>query len=396
MTRRSWWIAALLFLSTLLNYFDRQILSLVSPVLRVEFALTARQYSLLLNAFLLGYTSMQFVAGWVVDRLGAKRGLMFAMMWWSAAGTAAAATRSTRQLALCLFLMGIGEAANWPTAVKAIQEWFPPPKRAFAVGFFNAGSSAGAVLAPFVVSRLTLHYSWRAAFLACGVLAVLWIGPWRFLYSEPPFRTEVRAAGAGFDFLRDRRAWGLILARFFADSVWFFYVFWLPDYLTRVQSLSLKALGAIAWIPFLAAGVGNFAGGAMSGYLIRRHVGIVPSRLAVMGASALVMASGAAIRYCHSASVAIALISFIVFAYSAWAANVLTLPSDIFPSNTVATVTGTCGTLAGAGGILTTFLAGHVIDRYSYGPVFLGLSCLPLIAFSCSLLVNSSHERRSA
>lgn len=393
MTRRSWWIAALLFLSTLLNYFDRQILSLVSPVLRVEFGLSAKQYSLLLNSFLLGYTSMQVLTGWVVDRLGARRGLMFAMLWWSAAGTAAAATHGPRQLAVCLFLMGIGEAANWPTAVKAIQEWFPPSKRAVAVGFFNAGSSAGALIAPFIVSRLTLHYSWRAAFLTCGVLALLWVGPWRLLYHEPPFRSEVRRSGGGFVFLKDRRAWGLILARFFADSIWFFYVFWLPDYLTRVRMLSLQSMGAIAWIPFLAAGIGNFAGGGMSGHLIRRGIGVVPSRLTVMGASALVMALGVGIPYCHSATLAIELISVIAFAYSAWAANVLTLPSDIFPSNMVATVTGTCGTLAGAGGILTTFLAGQVIDRYSYGPVFIGLSCLPVFAFSCSLLAN---QRRPA
>lgn len=390
MSKRSWWIATLLFLSTLLNYFDRQILSLISPVLRVQFALTAKDYSFLLNAFLLGYTSMQFLAGWVVDRLGARRGLMFAMLWWSAAGTAAAATHGPRQLALCLFLMGVGEAANWPTAVKAVQEWFPPNKRAMAVGFFNAGSSAGAVLAPFIVSRLTLHYSWRAAFLACGLLALLWIGPWRLLYTEPPFRAEARARAGGLSFLADRRAWGVFLARFFADSIWYFYIFWLPDYLTRVQSLSLKSLGAIAWIPFLAAGIGNFAGGYASGYLVRHNRPVVQSRLTVMAASAFVMALGAAIRYCHSAGVAIALISLIVFAYSAWAANVLTLPSDIFPPSIVATVSGTCGTLAGAGGMLSTFLAGRAIDRYGYSPVFIGLSCLPICALACSLLSRSS------
>jgi len=387
MHKRSWWIAALLFFSTLLNYFDRQILALVSPVLRVQFALTAQQYSFLLNAFLLGYTCVQFFAGWVVDRLGAKRGLILAMIWWSAAGTAAAGTKTPHQLALCLFLMGVGEGANWPTAVKAIREWFPPELRAIAVGFFNAGSSAGAVLAPFIVSRLTLHYSWRAAFLACGALGLLWLGPWIWLYREPPFSAfQEKSAATDFGFLRDTRAWGLILARFFADSIWYFYVFWLPDYLTRVQSLSLKSLGAVAWIPFLAAGLGNFAGGALSGQLIRRNWPVVRSRLTVMWGSALIMALGVVIRYCHTASGAIALISVIVFAYSAWAANVLTLPGDIFPPGIVATVTGTCGTLAGLGGILTTYLAGRTIDQYSYGPVFVGLSCLPLMGASSTLL----------
>lgn len=387
MSKRSWWIATLLFLSTLLNYFDRQILSLVSPVLRVELSLTARQYSFLLNAFLLGYTSMQFIAGWIIDQLGARRGLTIAMLWWSAAGTAAAFAHRSQQLAFCLFLMGVGEAANWPSAVKALQEWFPPNQRAIAVGFFNAGSSIGAVVAPIVVSTLTLHYSWRMAFLLCGLLALLWIGPWLFLYDQPPFRSEIRSSAAGrFGFLANRRAWGVILARFFADSIWFFYIFWLPDYLSHVQGLSLQVIGAVAWVPFLAAGVGNFAGGIASSYLIRRLKRIVPARLAVMAASALVMSSGMAIQYCHSAPVALTLISIIVFAYSAWAANVLTLPSDIFPSDVLATVTGICGTVAGIGGMATTYLTGRVIDSYSYGPVFIGIGCLPLLALACSLL----------
>jgi MFS transporter, ACS family, hexuronate transporter len=398
MTRRSWWIAALLFLSTLLNYFDRQILSLVSPVLRVQFALSARQYSHLLNAFLLGYTSMQLIAGWIVDRLGAQLGLMLAMLWWSAAGTSAAFIKNPQQLAVCLFLMGLGEAANWPAAVKAIGEWFSPDKRAVAVGFFNAGSSAGAVIAPVVVSALTQHYSWRAAFLTSGVLALLWIGPWCLLYANPPRRAESRAVVMpSLTFLRDHRAWGVILARFFADSIWYFYIFWLPDYLTRVQSVGLSSLGAIAWIPFLAAGIGNFAGGAASGYLIGRYKGVVKARLTVMAVSALIMACGAAIRYCHNPFLAIAFISIILFAYSSWAANVLTLPSDLFPPAVVATVTGAAGTVAGLGGMLTTFLAGRVIDRYSYGPVFLELSCLPLLAFGCSLLVHvGSPSKRTS
>jgi len=287
--------------------------------------------------------------------------------------------------------MGVGEAANWPTAIKAIQEWFPPARRAVAVGFFNAGSSAGAVLAPFVVSRLTLHYSWRAAFVACGALGLLWIGPWWIVYRRPPGGPVLepvlrRKISGGFEFLRNRQAWGIILARFFADSIWYFYVFWLPDYLSHVQSLSLRAIGATAWIPFLAAGIGNFAGGAASGFLIRMWRDVVSSRLTVMAVSALVMMFGAGVRNCHSPLLAIGSISVIVFAYSAWAANVLTLPSDIFPPAMVATVAGASGTAAGLGGIVTTYLAGRVIDRYSYGPVFIGLGCLPILAFAFSLL----------
>jgi ACS family hexuronate transporter-like MFS transporter len=392
MKQRNVWIAVLLFFATLLNYFDRQILALISPVLRDRFSLSAQQYAHLFTAFLLGYTAMQLIAGWIVDRLGARLGLMLAMLWWSAAGTAAGFARSPRQLAWCLFLMGIGEAANWPSAVKAIGEWFSPATRATAVGFFNAGSSAGAVIAPVVVTALTQHYSWRAAFFACGFLALLWIGPWRLLYVRPPqILKQETLAQPRLAYLRDRRAWGVILARLFADSIWYFYIFWLPDYLTHVQSVGLARLGAIAWIPFLAAGLGNFVGGTVSGYLMRRRWPAVESRLIVMGFSALVMAGGATIRYCGTPSLAILVISIVVFAYSCWAANVLTLPSDLFPPEVVATITGACGTVAGLGGILTTSLAGYVIDRYSYGPVFWGLSCLPVLGFGCSLLILRSN-----
>lgn len=387
MMARRWWIAVLLFLSTLLNYFDRQILSLISPVLRVDFSLTAHQYALLLDAFLLGYTSLQFFAGWIVDRVGARNGLMIAMIWWSGAGAVAAAARNPQQLAFCLFLMGVGEAANWPSAVKAIQEWFPSEKRAAAVGLFNAGSSVGAILAPLVVSRLTLNYSWRFAFLCCGVLGLLWVGPWRLLYRRTPTAPAPAERSKGnFSFLADSRAWGVILARFFADSIWFFYIFWLPDYLSRAQSLSLRAIGSTAWIPFVAAAIGNFAGGSASGFLIRRGMRPAAARVLVMGAAALVMSTGVAIRFCHSAAPALALISVAVFAYSAWAANVLTLPSDIAPASAVATLTGTAGTLAGLGGVLTTFVTGLVIDRFSYGPILLALAVWPLIAFGFCLL----------
>lgn len=396
MARKRWIIAALLFTATLLNYLDRQVLALVSPVLRVSFSLSATQYALLLNAFLFGYTIMQVLAGWAVDRMGARKGMLLAMTWWSIAGAAAAAARNPLELAGCLCLMGAGEAANWPTAVKAIQEWFPPATRAIAVGFFNAGSSAGAVLAPLIVTSLTIHFSWRVAFLFCGGLGLFWIAPWRSAYSQPPFNAQAPVARLTYrtNFLLDKRAWGIILARFFGDSIWYFYIFWLPDYFTHVLSLSLAAIGGIMWIPFLAAGLGNFVGGWMSGALISKQYGVVRSRLIVMGTSALVMSTGAGMRWLHAESLVIVIISLVVFAYSAWAANILTLPSDIFPATHVATIAGAAGTFAGIGGMLTMWLTGHVVDHFSYGPVFLGLGCLPLLAFGCSLLADGGSRHR--
>jgi MFS transporter, ACS family, hexuronate transporter len=369
----------------------------VSPILRLRFHMSASTYAHLLTIFLLGYTISQFVAGRLADRLGARRGLLLAMLWWSSAGLLAATSNTLGQLGSFLFLMGIGEAANWPTSVRAIREWFPAKRRAVAVGYFNSGSCAGAVLAPIVVSALTLRYSWRVAFAVCGCIGFLWIIPWSLSYSKKtPFGDEgIGPATPISEIFRDRRAWGVILARFFGDPIWYFYIFWLPDYLSRVRGFSLREIGMTAWMPFLAAGIGSFVGGFASGHLIRK--GSIPSsaRLVVLGLSAAVMVAGTVISYCHGASLTIAIISLVIFAYGIWAANILTLPSDIFPVSAVATVVGASGTGAGLGGMLTMLVAGQVIDHYSYQPVLWGIGMLPLIAFACSLLAARSSRHSS-
>jgi ACS family hexuronate transporter-like MFS transporter len=193
----------------------------------------------------------------------------------------------------------------------------------------------------------------------------------------------------------DVRVWGVILARFFGDSIWFFYIFWLPDYLSRVRGFSISIIGLTAWIPFLAAGLGNVAGGSISGALIRRGVPAARARLRVMLVSAAAMVFGAGVWFCGNPAGAIALISFVVFAYSSWAANVLTIPSDLFAADAVATTVGFSGAAAGLGGMLTTLLAGIVIDHYSYEPVFLGLGLLPICASACALLTLANKQQTS-
>jgi ACS family hexuronate transporter-like MFS transporter len=401
-TNRKWWIAGLLFTATLLNYLDREVLSLVNPVLRKELSLTATGYSHVLTAFLLGYTFGQLLVGRAIDKIGARRSLLLAMIWWSTAGIAAATSHTAVQLSIFLFLMGLGEAGGWPSSVKAIQEWFPAKERALAVGFFNSGSSAGAVLAPVVVSAIALHYSWRAAFLVCGSIGFLWILPWLIAYPRssrfnPSQDTVASNETPPLSFLlRNRRTYGVVLGRFFCDSIWYFYIFWLPDYFSRVRHFSLHQIGMTGWIPFLAAGLGNLAGGYCSGWLLRRGLRASSSRLVVMAGAALAMSTGIGIWFCKSPMASIALISFVVFAYSCWASNILTLPSDIFSSRAVATVVGFSGMAGGLGGVLTTLMAGWMIDHYSYLSVFVVLALLPLIASACSLLSWRSNESKES
>ena len=397
--QRRWAIATLLFLATLLNYLDRQVLSLVSPVLRRDFGLTATGYSHIVTAFLLGYALTQLFAGRVIDRVGPRLSLLVAMLWWSAAGMVTATAHLVIQLGALLLLMGVGEAVSWPASVKAIQECFPPKDRAVAVGYFNSGSAVGAVLAPFFVTSLALRYSWRVAFVVCGLIGFLWVVPWLIVY---PARSKmVRCTSSELNrtgrpplalLATDVRMWGVILARFFGDSIWLFYIFWLPDYLSRVRGFSMSIIGLTAWIPFLAAGLGNVAGGSLSGILIRRGVPAAKARLSVMLVSAAAMVLGPGVWFCSNPVGAIALISFVVFSYSSWAANILTLPSDLFASDAVATTVGFSGTAAGLGGMLTTLLAGRVIDHYSYEPVFFGLGLLPVCAGACALLTLARRQ----
>jgi len=389
---RRWVIASLLFAATLLNYVDRQIVSLISPILKLEFGISATTYSHILTAFLLGYTLMQSAGGRLADRIGSRRGLMVAMVWWSTAAILAASSRNAVELGLFLLLMGIGESANWPISVKTVQEWFAPKERGLAIGFFNSGSSIGALVAPIFISIVAIHYSWRLAFILSGAMGFVWVIPWLMafpsgVHSQPTISARIPAVPM-LSLMRNRKVIGLMMARFFGDPVWIFYIFWLPDYLSRVRHFSVALIGASAWIPFLAAALGNLAGGFASGFLMRRNIAPPLSRSRIMGVSALIMVSGIFVVLLKSPWAALALISLVTFAYSSWAANVLTLPADLFPTTQTATAVGFSGTAAGIGGILTTLLIGQLIDRFSYGPVFVLIGCLPVFAYASSLLMT--------
>ena len=384
-----WSIAALLFSATLLNYLDREILSIISPVLRVQFNLTATAYSHLLTAFLLGYTILQPFTGLFVDKAGAKRGLMLAMFWWSGAAMMAAASRNAGQMSLFLFLMGVGESANWPASVKAVQEWFAPKERAIAIGIFNCGSSIGAVAAPFIITALTLRYSWHAAFVVSGLLGVLWIVPWLLLFRQEGEQRIDRSSYATGErqswltILRMRNTLALMGARFFADSLWVFFVFWLPDYLSRSRHFSLARIGMTAWLPFFTAALGNLVGGYFSGLLIRRGMPARKARLRVMSIAAIVMLFGGTVSFVSNSLAALGVIGLTTFAYSCWAANILTLPSDLFENRQIASVVGFSGMAAGAGSIFIMLLVGAAIDHISYIPVLTCVCCLPILGLIC-------------
>ncbi|MCW5978187.1 MAG: MFS transporter [Bryobacteraceae bacterium] len=394
-----WWIAGLLFLATIINYVDRQALSVLAPLLRDEFGMSNTDYSRIVSAFMLAYLIMQTGSGRLMDWVGTRAGFSLCIAWWSAAAMLHAAARSALSFGLFRFLLGLGEAGNWPGGVKAVSEWFPARERAFAIGFFNSGSTLGAVIAPPLVAWLAIHYGWGNAFLITGALGFVWLALWLPLYRTPDRHPWITAPE--LDHIRSgresaglaerirwvrlfsyRQVWGLVLGRMLADPVWWFYVFWLPEYLKRERQFSLAMIGYFAWIPFLGATVGCLVGGAASGWLIRRGMPVLRARKTVMFASAVLMMSGIPAVLATDANVAIALITVATFAYSTWAANILTLPADLFPPGIVASVSGLSGTGAATGGMVFTLVIGAVVDRFSYLPVFTAAGLMPLAAFA--------------
>jgi ACS family hexuronate transporter-like MFS transporter len=401
-----WWLAGLLLAATVINYLDRQTLSVLAPLLRDLFRMSNTDYSRVVFAFMLAYTVMQSGSGRILDGLGTRRGFSLTILWWSAAAMLHAAANSALHFGLCRFLLGLGEAGNWPGGVKAVSEWFPARERAFAIGLFNSGSCLGAVVAPPLVSWIALTWSWRVAFLLTGALGFLWLVAWVILYRRPeehPWVTEeerahilsdAEGAESGkvrwLELFRYRQAWGLVLARMLADPVWWFYVFWLPEYLRRERDFSLAMIGYFAWIPFLTADLGNFVGGGLSSWLVKRGWPVLRARKAVMFWSAAVMIVALPAVLTASGAWAVALISVATLAYSSWAANILTLPADLFPREVVASVSGLSGTGAGIGGMTFTLIVGAVVDRFSYVPVFTAAALMPLAA--ATIILRSIHR----
>lgn len=394
-----WWIIGVCFLGTTVNYIDRMCLAVAAPAVCEEFHFSNTDFATILSAFMAAYTLMQCVSGAIVDRVGVRWGMALFAAWWSVAGMLHALGRGIWSFRACRFLLGMGEAGNWPAATKAVSEWFPARERGLAVAIFDSGSGIGGVVATPLVAWLVLHYGWRFAFLATGALAALWLVGWLWIY-RPPERHE-RITGEELNLLLTNRpgdapesgpsskwlsllasrgVWGIILGRMLTDCVWWFYVYWLPKYLADARGFSLTQIAALAWIPFVSADLGNLGGGWLSGHLVRRGWSLNAARKAVLGLGVVGMLAGVPAGLASSADACIALVSVATFAYAAWGTIMLTLPTDLFPSRKTGSVSGLSGTGAGLGGLAFTWLTGIVVDRVSYTPIFLMAGLLPVIA----------------
>ncbi|HEY6552193.1 MAG TPA: MFS transporter [Vicinamibacteria bacterium] len=417
--RWRWVIGGLLFASTVINYIDRQTLSVLGPLLKTEFQWSNQDFALIIIAFRVAYAVMQTVSGRLVDRLGTRKGLSLAVIWYSCA--AMLTSLSTGLLSFCgfRFLLGAGEAANWPAATKAVSEWFPRRERGWAVALFDSGSSIGAAIAPALVLFLIGHFGdWRWAFVITGALGFLWLAAWRRYYHPPETHPYVSAAERSM-ILEDRAAeqaddvaasdgdaapptyrrllslrqtWGAIASRALTDPVWFMIADWFAIYLAA-KGFNLAETAAGFWVPFLAADLGNFFGGGLSSALIKRGWSVGSARRVVIlgggiGVLALIPAA-----FMSSFLPLVACFAVATFSYAALSTNALALPADLYPSRAVATVAGMAGTGAGIGTIGSTFLIGVVADRFSFTPILVVSSVIPLLAAFLVLgLVRNTRE----
>ena len=409
-----WVIAAMLFLATMINYTDRLALSVVSRDVRSEFGMSEQDYSQVVSIFLVAYAIMYAGSGYVVDRLGTRKGFAFFITLWSAGAMLHGLATGKWSLAACRFVLGLGEPGNWPAAAKAVAEWFPPKQRALGIGIFNAGSSMGSALAPPVVAYLTLTYGWRYAFVFTGSLGLLWLLAWLFLY-QPPHKNrllsaeeyaeikdevqpahETEAATAGSvdwrKVIRMRECWTLILARFFTDPVIYFVIFWLPEYLRKERGFDLAMVGKYAWVPFIFGDIGYVFGGWLSGRLMQAGWTLQRARKIVMLAGACVMPAAVFAPLVPEVWMAIAATCFVTFGHALFVANLQTLPADLFRGREIGTATGFSGMGGAIGGILANMGTGWVVQNFSYTPIFMIAGFMhPLSVFLVYKLLPSRY-----
>jgi ACS family hexuronate transporter-like MFS transporter len=384
MSRLRWHVAILLFLSTVINYIDRQTLSVVAPILKTEMGITDLAYSRILTAFLAAYTLMYLGSGFLVDRFGTKRTLAVLMAWWSAANILHATVRGPWSLAGFRLLLGLGESGNFMAAFKAISEWFEPKQRAFVNGLVQAGASIGGILAPPVITVIVAHWGWRAAFVVTGLIGYVWIAAWLWVYRQAPASMTAPAKPSSNrwrEMLRYPQTWGLFLSRFLSDPVWWFYLFWLPKYLVEQRGFTVWEMGMLAWIPYLTADLGALFGGWLSDFKVRRGKEPIAARRSAMWPFAMLMPLSLVVAYSPSRVVSLAMICVVTFAHMAWKTNLTTLTNDIYPVEVVGSVAGIVAFGNGLGGTLFTAAVGPVVTHLGYDWIFIVMGCLHPLAF---------------
>jgi len=399
MSRVRWWILALIFFATTINYLDRIVFSVLIPVIRKDLGLNDQEYGLVNGAFQAAYTVGFLFMGKLVDRHGTRIGYAVAIAWWSLAAMLHATAKTTLMLAGWRALLGLGESGNFPAAIKGVAEWFPKRDRAFATGIFNAGTNVASMVGPplFAWMLYDMGLDWRMCFLVTGGAGFLWLVVWLVMHREPKEHPGVNAAELAYihsdpeeaaqrnitwtEALRYRETWGFALGKFLTDPVWWFYLYWLPPYLYDVRKFDLKQIGWALPVVYLVADFGSVAGGWLAGYWIRKGWDPAKARKGAMLVFAAMMPIASMAALAESAILAVALISLATSAHQGLSANLYTTVSDVFPKPAVASVIGIGGCAGGFGGVLfSAVIPGYIVQHFGYTPVILTMGMFHLTA----------------
>ncbi len=408
-----WWIVSMIFLASVLNYLDRQTLSILAPTIIQELGLSNEDYASVLNLFLVAYTIAYLFSGKLVDKFGVRFCFALFVGWWSIANIFTAFARSFASLGIFRFLLGLGEAGNYTAAPKAVAEWFPPKERGIAIGIYTLGATIGATIAPVVIVGVASWHSWQAAFVVTGVAGLIWLVPWLWLYrgvQEHPRLSgtershilggiaEEKAAGveeswgSWWRLFTRKEFWCLTLGRMLTDPIWYFFQFWFAKYLYDERGLSQVSL-SVTWVIFLAADVGALSGGWLSGQLIKRGQLPANSRLWVMLACAAVVPLAAFIPQIDALWLVLALGMCAVLAHMAWLINLSSLVVDVVPRSSLGMTFGIVAAGSSLGGILMNKGVGMIVTTHSFSPAFYLMAVLHPLAW---LLLWQIRRRRSS
>ena len=388
--KRRWMIVAVIFIAMIFNYADRQIVSILKPVLKGEFHLDDAGYAVIINVFTISYALMYPVSGWLVDRFGAKMVMFYGVITWSLACIGGGLSRGAAQFGFFRGILGMAEPANFPSQLKVVTIWFSGKLRATANSLCVAGSSIGAIIAPPTVAWLAISFGWHTAFIVLGSIGLLIAVAWKLVYRDPPeyisqqvAETAVAPMSAAFkwkELWKTKSLWGVILIRFVSDPVWYFCLFWLPGYLQEQSGLSLKQVGMVGWIPFLAADLGAIATSAWSDRMVRKGVKPLRARMIMLSSIALLAPLCAAAPYMPGAVYVLVIFSLVAIACLSWLFSLSVVIAEAFPVKNVASVLGIAGGFGAAGAVLFNYFIGQFMGTLGTGKIFLAMAFLHPIA----------------
>ncbi len=395
-TNYRWQICALLFFATTINYVDRQIIGILKPLLQTELGWSEIDYSNIVFAFQVAYALGLISVGAVIDKLGTRLAFALAVVVWSLAAIGHAFARSVVGFSIVRFVLGFGEAANFPASIKTVAEWFPKKERALATGIFNSGTNIAALSTPILVPLIVSSMGWEWAFIITGALGFVWLVAWWLMYQKPEAHARCSpselahiqsdADGASQSvkwalLFPHKETWAFSIAKFLTDPIWWVYLFWLPDFLSKQHGLNLKAMGLPLVMVYLAASVGSIGGGWISSRLIAKGISVNHSRKTAMLICALCVVPMFFAAQASSLWVAVGLISLAAAAHQGWSANLFTTVSDMFPKSAVGSVVGIGGMAGAIGGMFIAKVVGYILDATgSYVSIFVIAGSAYLVA----------------